>query len=169
MRGLGLVEIMLVIVAISVATVAVVATYRVVDNNRKIQLAAEQAQVISGKLSSLALSSGLANISQERAIEAGVYPTQMFRADGEVRNVWEGEAVITPTPGTTRGATLILANIPESACIKLVQQASPGFHSASVGSIQVSSDYGKVNMQRLVQACSYQQGTATLRFNYLQQ
>jgi type II secretory pathway pseudopilin PulG len=166
-QGFTLVELMLVIAAIMAAGVAVVATYHVVEANRKTQQQSEMTQVIAGKLSSFALSSGLSSISQSTAIQAGVYPTQMLHGDGQIRNVWGGEAVIVPTPGTHQGATLILASVPAKACIDLIQQTARGFHSASVGTIEVSSDYGQVNLARLTDACNQQQGAATLRFNYL--
>ena len=166
-QGLALMELILVIAVMMAATAAVVATYHVVENNRKIQAQSEMTEVIAGNLASFALSSGLAYITQDTAIQVGIYPTQMLDSNGHARNVWGGEAIITPTPGTTQSATLVLANVPKRACIKLIQQTASGFHSTAVGNVEVSSNYGKVNMARLTDACNQQQGASIVRLNYL--
>lgn len=167
--GFALVELMLVIGVIAIGTAGVVATYRVVDNNRKINDEVEHAQVIAQNVVAHGVTSGnFSAITQENAIRDRLFPRDMLDADGTPRNKWGGEVLLASETIAGRdnwGAALTFEGVPASACSKLVNQAASGFYGVRVNENVLRSNYSAINAAALAEECA-SGDASTVQFIY---
>jgi type II secretory pathway pseudopilin PulG len=166
--GFALMEIMLVIGVIAIGTAGVVATYRVVDNNRKVSQEVEHARIIADNIVTHSMTAGdFSTINQVNALRDGLFPNDMLNADGDPKTKWNGDVLLTSADiGGKRnwGAVLTFEGVPASACSKLVTQAAPGFYGVSVNDEPVRTNYGAVDVSALAELCS--QDGARVQFTY---
>lgn len=155
--GFALVELMLVIGVVAIGTAGVVATYRVVDNNRKVNAEVENAQNIAQNIVTHSMATGdFRTINQTTALNESLFPRDMLNGDGDPRSKWGGDVLLSSESINgidDWGAVLTFEGVPSSACTKLVSQASPGFYGVRVNNQQLRTNYGAINPAELADAC----------------
>lgn len=150
-------ELLLVVGVVAVATAGVVATATYTHTQRKIGNEVRHTKEIVENVNAALVSSGdyaLLTLNQANAIRDGMFPKDMLK-DGEPR-AWNGDVLLT---GTTvagmpnYGAALVFTEVPASACIRFVSEASAVAYSASVNGRVVKDGYGALDMSALTEAC----------------
>lgn len=156
--GFALVELMLVIGVVAIGTAGVVATYRVVDNNRKVNAEVENAQNIAQNIVTHSMAAGdFRTINQTTALNENLFPRDMLNGDGDPRSKWGGNVLLSSESINgidDWGAVLTFEGVPSSACTKLVSQASPGFYGVRVNDQQLRTNYGAIQPAELANACT---------------
>lgn len=139
------------------ATAGVVATASYTHTQRRIGNEVRHTKNIVENVNAALVSRGdyaLLTLNQTNAIRDGIFPRDMLR-DGEPK-AWDGDVLLT---GTTvagmpnYGAALIFTEVPASACIRFVSEASAVVYSASVNGRTVKNSYGALDMSAVTEAC----------------
>ena len=166
--GIALLELMLVIGVVAIGTAGVVATYRVVDNNRKVNAEVEHATTIAQNIVANSVTRGdFSIINQENALRDGLFPQEMLDGAGNPKTVWGGDVLVAATNiggKANWGSVLTFEGVPASACAKLVSQAATGFYAVSINDTNVRSNYSPLNMEAVTRLCA--NDGARVQFTY---
>lgn len=156
--GVALLELMLVIGVVAIGTAGVMATYKVVDSNRKINNEVEHAITIAENVvATSAVAGDFHQINQVNALREGIFPADMLDDAGDPKNAWGGDVLLTATDVDGKpdwGTVLTFEGVPASACSKLATQAAAGFYAVSVNDENVRDNYGPIDVNALASLCT---------------
>lgn len=167
-RGLALLELLLAVGVLAVATAGITITAKVVDTKRKVGNEVRHAQEIAEKVNSAYLTSGdyaFTTLNQENAKRDKIFPAEMLNDAGDPK-AWDGDVLLAGAPVAglaDMGAALIYTAVPTDACVDLVSGASKGFYGVSINDTPVRDRYSAISPQRVVQLCN-QGPTARVQF-----
>ncbi len=127
-RGYGLMELLLVVGASAVAMAAVYGLYKVVaENNRQDNTVQWVEATVVKVTEAFASASNYQALSQDRAIEEGLFGKEAQVEEGRVIGPWGGEAQLIPRSAQIQGQTvdyaafsLVLNDVPSNLCAPLV-------------------------------------------------
>lgn len=120
--GITVVEILIsfVIICLIVGVSINYANKIIFDN--KVQTSKEN--IVTLRSNIISVFSGNSNdyigLTKASAIKANVYPQEMLQEDNLVKNIWGGEVLIHPTGEKNRGFVIGLKDVPQKACVHLV-------------------------------------------------
>lgn len=117
MRGLTLIEVLLVLGIAAVVIVGAVAFYNNASNATKMNQAKAQIQAIAGGVKTLyAAQSSYASVSTNVVVNAGIAPQNAIDGNNLI-NPWGGATTVV---GAARTFELRMSDVPNDACVNLL-------------------------------------------------
>ncbi len=165
-RGLGLIELLLVLGAISAGSAIVYGTYQYVVVQHRQDVALRQVRDTIGRVTSAFMTTpNYTGLSQERAIEDGLFGPDVVIEEGRAIAPWGGELFVSPTVATlANGGTveagafsLTLRDVPGPLCPQMASTLTNARPNMTINDrpLPVDSD-GLVNVATLAEACAAQ-------------
>lgn len=166
-RGYALMEIMLVVGVIAIATVGIVATFRTVSYKAKVnQTHADLMEIIENVQGSWGSMQSYNGLNNEIAVRQNLVPNRLQQGDELISPL--GPLTLSYA-GTARDSLSITIEMSEEGCVKLIPLLSEHMHQIRIGrpgqSMSVSEG-GHVNISEMARLC--ESGAAVSFIHYQQ-
>ena len=148
--GFSLIELLLVLAIVAALAVAAFIVYPRVQAGRN---ATYESQVLSSAqagVKALFTTNNYANLTNDVATDAEIFPANMNVGDGDIQNQWNGAVEIEPSnsdgsdfsgTGPARYFRIVYPDVPTDVCIRLAGAAVQNFGTVLVGTTPVQDTY----------------------------
>lgn len=158
-KGFTLVEILLVVGFIAIASIGIYVVYQKVDAGGKANTESRNLDTIRAGVKNLYATAGnYAGLVQANVVSAQLVPESMVQPDASLRNTFGGTVTIAPS-GTDAlgngGFDITYPNVPTAVCIKLAPNAAAQFDRLLIGSTLIKSPAQQaINPADIVTGCT---------------
>ena len=168
--GFALVELLLVVGSIMLATGAIYGVYTVVDGRAKTQREVENATQVTQNIVNFSVAAGnFASITQEGAITDHLFPDRMTDGAGNPRSAWGNDVTLSSIALNGQsdfGVALTYDGVPASACSTFVKNASPAFYEVRIENTVLRTNYGDISPATLATLCNRGEQGARVQLIY---
>lgn len=174
--GMSLIELLLILGVMAAGSATVYASYQFVVGQHREDIALRQARDTIGRVTAAFMStSNYQGLTQERAIEDGLFGTDVHVEQGRVLAPWGGELFLAPTPAhlpsgqtvANGGFSFTLQDVPAALCPQLASSLVNARPRLSINQRAVALDNdGLPNVAAIATACGSQKtSTVVLTFD----